>query len=166
MKTIWRARTGGSAVDWLAGRLLPAKEDLPTRILGEARRQGLKVVDRSAGAMLRLSLCVARRTATEPLPVAVAGCLRQRASRWTPRYLGGERLGRKRYYKWEVLEELRRQHVDLTNASAGWMMRFMACVSAQVLSQSLPASVQSCLVKHMLRAPARALHSVRRQRRH
>jgi hypothetical protein len=126
----------------VADRLRPPREDLRTRILNEIRRQGVKAIDLSAGAMLRLTFCVARRSATESFPVAVASCLGQKASQMT---VG--RVRRTRYRKLEILAELRRQQVDVTNASAGWMMRFMACVSAQVLSQSLPNAVQSCLLR-------------------
>jgi hypothetical protein len=134
-----------SVRDWLAGPLARTrsarKEALRTRILREAQRQGIRVVDLSAGAMLRLSFCVARRSLTEPLPMAVAHCLGQRAGRLTRRHLRP-----RRYRKAEVLEELRRQQVDLTNASAGWMLRLMACVSAQALSRSLPDAVSVCLL--------------------
>ena len=139
-----RFRKSQSPLDRLVSRLRPPRESLHVRILREARRQGIGVVDRSAGAMLRLSLCVARRSATEPLPVAVATCLGRTATRATPR-----QLGRKKYRKSEILEELRRQQVDLTNASAGWMLRFMACVSVQVLTQRLPGAVAASVRKQV-----------------
>jgi hypothetical protein len=144
MKALTSMRTARSPLARLAQRLLPPRDSLRTRVLREARRQGIRGFDASAGAMLRLSLCVARHSAVESFPAAVARCLGQGVTRAAAR-----RTGRKRYRRSEVLEELRRQHVDFTNASAGWMLRLMACVSAQLLSQSLPDSVSACLRKQV-----------------